>query len=79
MSSSVLLFSVLAVAVAVAAAAAQASNNVTSDEEYWAERAEVAHSRNRAAYVSDPVAAMNRFNADVLRYSRCKTTALVMQ
>ena len=55
----------------VLAAAAQASssnnNNVTSDEVYWAERAEAARSRNRAAYVSDPVAAMNRFNADVLR------------
>ncbi|NP_001307412.1 Pectate lyase [Zea mays] len=61
------VFFYVVLAAAAAAAAAQASNNVTSDEEYWAERAEVARSRNLAAYVSDPVAATNRFNADVLR------------
>ncbi|KAK3128376.1 hypothetical protein QOZ80_6BG0460710 [Eleusine coracana subsp. coracana] len=56
-----ILFYVLAVAVAAAA------QNVTSDEEYWAKRTEEAAEKNRAAFVSDPIAAMNRFNKEVQR------------
>ncbi|WVZ82603.1 hypothetical protein U9M48_029852 [Paspalum notatum var. saurae] len=36
--------------------------NITGDQEYWAERAEVARAYNRLAYVSNPAAAVNRFN-----------------
>lgn len=59
-----ILFYVLAAAAAVAVAQ---TSNVTSDEEYWEKRAEEARSYNRAAYVSDPIATLNRFNKDVLR------------
>ncbi|KAK3131590.1 hypothetical protein QOZ80_6AG0508490 [Eleusine coracana subsp. coracana] len=58
-----ILFYVLAVAAAVVAAA----QNVTSYEEYWAKRTEEAAEKNRAAFVSDPIAAMNRFNKEVQR------------
>ncbi|KAL6606608.1 hypothetical protein ACP70R_042261 [Stipagrostis hirtigluma subsp. patula] len=75
-----ILFYVLAVAAAAAAVAvaqqAPSSNNATADDEqYWAERAEAARSRNRAAYVRDPVAAMNRFNRDVLRATTRRSLA----
>lgn len=57
-----ILFYVLATA-----AAATHTPNTTADEEYWAKRTEEARSYNRAAYVSDPVAALNSFNKDVLK------------
>jgi pectate lyase len=57
------LFSYVLATVVVAAV----SSNVTSDEEYWARRAKEARANNRAAYVSDPVTAMNRFNTEMLR------------
>ena len=47
--------------------------NVTDNQEYWAERAEVAHAYNRAAYVSDPVAVMERFNDGVRRATATST------
>ncbi|TVU12671.1 hypothetical protein EJB05_46324 [Eragrostis curvula] len=67
-----ILFYALAVAAAVAVAQ---TANVTSDEEYWAKRTEEAAARNRAAYVSDPIAAMNEFNKDVRRATTRRSLA----
>ncbi|KAF7093429.1 hypothetical protein CFC21_095843 [Triticum aestivum] len=49
--------------------------NVTADEEYWAKRAEEARAYSRAAYVSDPVAELNRFNRDVHRATARRSLA----
>uniref|UniRef100_A0A0E0L7Q3 Pectate lyase n=1 Tax=Oryza punctata TaxID=4537 RepID=A0A0E0L7Q3_ORYPU len=69
-----ILFYVLAT---VAAATATRVGNITADEAYWAKRSEVARSFNRAAYVSDPVAALNRFNEDVLNTTTTTAMAAV--
>ncbi|XP_006655782.2 pectate lyase-like [Oryza brachyantha] len=60
---------------AVVAAHTVTSYNATADEEYWARRDEEARSYSRAAYVSDPVATLNRFNADVLRATTRRSLA----
>ncbi|KAG8069637.1 hypothetical protein GUJ93_ZPchr0006g40731 [Zizania palustris] len=70
-----ILFYVLAVATVTAAAAAATYNATTADEEYWEKRAEEARSYSRAAYVSDPVATLNRFNTDVLRATTRRSLA----
>ncbi|CAN6215150.1 unnamed protein product [Urochloa humidicola] len=36
--------------------------NITGNQEFWAERTEDARAYNRAAYMSDPVLLMDRFN-----------------
>ncbi|EAY99627.1 hypothetical protein OsI_21606 [Oryza sativa Indica Group] len=69
-----ILFYVLATA-AAATATATLVGNITADEEYWAKRSEVARSFNRAAYVSDPVAVLNRFNEDVLNTTTATAAA----
>ncbi|XP_052159078.1 pectate lyase-like [Oryza glaberrima] len=71
-----ILFYVLATAAAATATAtATLVGNITVDEEYWAKRSEVARSFNRAAYVSDPVAVLNRFNEDVLNTTTATAAA----
>ncbi|KAL6603007.1 hypothetical protein ACP70R_043368 [Stipagrostis hirtigluma subsp. patula] len=49
----------------VLAAAATQAASMTADEEYWAKRAQISGSYNRAAYVSDPISSLNNFNTDV--------------
>ncbi|KAM0856087.1 hypothetical protein ACQ4PT_049336 [Festuca glaucescens] len=74
----VLLYVLATVAVAAAAAPVHkppTTTNVTSDEEYWAKRAEEARAYSRAAYVADPVAELNRFNQDVQRATTRRSLA----
>uniref|UniRef100_A0A0D9WLQ6 Pectate lyase n=1 Tax=Leersia perrieri TaxID=77586 RepID=A0A0D9WLQ6_9ORYZ len=54
---SILFFYLLATATATATHA----RNITADDEYWAAR-----SHNLAAYVTDPITTLNKFNAAVL-------------
>ncbi|CAD6342060.1 unnamed protein product [Miscanthus lutarioriparius] len=79
-----ILFYILAAVAATAAAETPTTDaaidkayaqlvNVTDNQEYWAERAEVAHAYNRAAYVSDPVAVMERFNDGMRRATATST------
>ncbi|CAN6191313.1 unnamed protein product [Urochloa humidicola] len=66
------VFIVLSAAAAAAAAATQTDVaideayahlvNITGNQEFWAERTEDARAYNRAAYMSDPVLLMDRFN-----------------
>lgn len=78
-SVSILLFVLLATAAAatptdVAIDEAYAHLvNVTGDQEHWAERAEVARAYNRAAYMSDPVAVMDRFEDGGVRTDEAAT------
>ncbi|CAN6202592.1 unnamed protein product [Urochloa humidicola] len=70
--STLFFFVVLLAAAATAAVATQTDAaideayahlvNVTGDQEYWAERAEATRAYDRAAYMSDPVLVMDRFN-----------------
>ena len=82
---SILFYIILAAVAATTAAAAETPTdaaidaayaqlvNVTANQEYWAERAEVAHAYNRAAYESDPVGVMDRFNDGVRRAMETST------
>ncbi|AQK80371.1 Pectate lyase precursor [Zea mays] len=50
--------------------------NLTANQEYWAERAEAAHAYNRAAYQTDPVAVVQRFNDGVHRATATRSRSL---
>ncbi|KAL6861518.1 hypothetical protein ACP4OV_017218 [Aristida adscensionis] len=50
-------------------------DEASEEEAYWARRAELSESQSRAAYVSDPVAATNRFNRQVQRAATRRSMA----